>query len=104
VRLWHHVFADEHPDSLNDGVLAVACTGAEPNDPPGSAYIIDYPASHHSGAGVFSFADGGADLHQWRGATIQPPVKFINAVALNTPARDSSDDIKWLASNTTVKR
>src|SRR5262245_14935557 len=36
---------DEHPDSINDAAFAVACTGAQPGDPPSSAQIIDYPAN-----------------------------------------------------------
>jgi type II secretory pathway pseudopilin PulG len=94
------VFADEHPDSLNDGALAVQCQGA---DTPG-AYIIDFPASHHNGAGPFSFADGRAEIHKWLGAKINAPVRYNGSLALNVPAGDSWVDVNWMAQNTTVKR
>lgn len=96
------LFADEHPDSINDGGLANACTGAESLSEQGR--IIDMPSSLHEGAGVFAFADGSADLHRWKGRTIRPPVTYTGALALNVPARDSQVDIVWLAAHTTVRR
>jgi hypothetical protein len=97
------VFTDEHPDSMNDAVLMVACTGA---DQPGAARIIDFPASYHDNASCcFSFSDGHAEMHKWLGTKIKPPVFFDDyAIQLNVPAGDSQPDIKWLADNTTVKR
>jgi len=50
-RTW--VYVDEHPNSINDAALAVACTGAEPGNPQGSAQIIDFPANYHNGASGF---------------------------------------------------
>jgi hypothetical protein len=96
------LFADEHPDSINDGGMANACTGAESLAERGR--IIDMPSSLHEGAGIFAFADGSADLHRWKGKTIRPPVTYSSALALNIPARDSQVDIVWLAARTTVRR
>jgi prepilin-type N-terminal cleavage/methylation domain-containing protein len=96
------VFMEEHPDSINDGAFANACTGAQPIDPPAQAQIIDFPASHHNGAGDLSFADGSAQMHQWQGGKIKPPYGLV--LPLNVPAGDSWMDIQWLAQNTTVRR
>jgi prepilin-type processing-associated H-X9-DG protein len=97
-------FADEHPDSINDSVLQVACTGAQPIDPPSAAQIIDFPASWHNGGGSFSFADGRAEMHKWVGHIIKPPTFYIGTIPLNVTAGDSYVDVRWLAANTTVRR
>lgn len=96
------VFADEHPDSINDGGLATASDRAQSLTERGN--IIDMPSSLHEGAGVFAFADGSADLHRWKGRTIRPPVTYNGALELNVPALDSQVDIVWLAAHTTVRR
>jgi type II secretory pathway pseudopilin PulG len=98
------VFLDEHPDSVNDAAFANACTGAQPNDPPSSATIIDWPANHHRlGACGISFADGRAEIHEWLGATIRR-APYGSGIFINFPATDSAVDMQWLAANTTVKR
>jgi prepilin-type N-terminal cleavage/methylation domain-containing protein/prepilin-type processing-associated H-X9-DG protein len=65
--LW--VFVDEHPDSINDAMLAVQMvkTGQ-------LGAWIDIPASYHAGSCGFSFADGHAELHKWQGQVVQPPI------------------------------
>jgi len=94
------VFADEHPDSMNDSALQTACTGAQPTDSPSAAWIIDFPASWHNGGGAFSFADGRVEVHKWLGRRIQPPVTYTGSMALNVNAGDSYVDVRWLAANT----
>src|SRR5262245_24163771 len=90
------VFVDEHPDSLNDAALAVACTGAQPEDPPAAAQLIDFPASYHCGACGFSFADGHSEMHKWKGSTIlKAPITFTATLPLNVPAGDSWVDVLW---------
>ena len=96
------VIIEEHPNSINDGAFANACTGAQPTNAPTEAKIIDFPASHHNGACALSFADGGAQMHQWQGSKIKPPYGAV--LPLNVPAGDSWMDIQWLAQNTTVRR
>src|SRR3954468_2231556 len=56
------VTLDEHPDSINDGMIW--------NDPNWSQARdwSDLPASYHNGAAGFSFADGHAEIHGWRDA------------------------------------
>jgi prepilin-type processing-associated H-X9-DG protein len=96
------VFIEEHPESINDASFGNACTGAQPTNSPADAQIIDFPASHHNGAGNLCFADGSAQLHQWQGSKIKPSYK--GPLSLNLPAGDSWMDIQWLAQNTTVRR
>lgn len=94
------VMIDEHPDSINDAACAVQMV--EPAATSGN--IIDFPASYHNGAAGLSFADGHSEIHQWKGGTIKAPVSYGKRVlALNVPARDSLNDVKWWSQNTTVK-
>ncbi len=96
------VVMDEHPDSINDGALAVACTGANAS---GSARIIDYPANYHDGACGIAFSDGHAEVHKWRGSKMRnTPIKYDDNMQLNVWAGNSWVDINWLADNTTVRK
>ena len=96
------VFADEHPNSINDGALCNRCTGNGPSDAPGLSMIIDWPASYHDGAGSFCFADGRAEIHKWVGSKIKTQIGV--SLPANVTAGDSWPDMHWLAENTTVKR
>jgi prepilin-type processing-associated H-X9-DG protein len=92
---------DEHPDSLNDAAFAVQCQGA---DQPGTAMIIDFPASYHNGACGFAFSDGHSEIHKWKGGKIKAPVRYNGALTLVVPAGDSWVDVNWMADNTTVRQ
>ena len=98
-----HVFAEEHPDSINDAAFAVQMDGNQGSDPITAAKLIDMPASFHNGACAFSFSDGHAEIHKWKGMKIQAPVKYNNNLPLNVAAGDSWMDARWLADNTTVR-
>jgi len=95
--LW--VFADEHPDSINDAMLAVQMSLSGP-----FATIIDYPASYHNGAGGFAFADGHAEIHKWIGRTIQPPLVYSGSPPSehSNPCGDSAPDVMWLQKHTSA--
>jgi prepilin-type processing-associated H-X9-DG protein len=98
------VFLDEHPDSINDGAFASACTGNQPNDPPSASLIIDFPANYHNSACGFSFADGHSDIHRWIGLKSgRAPITYTGTITLNVSAGDSWVDMHWLAENTTVR-
>jgi len=98
------VFVDEHPDSINDAAFANQCRGAQPLDPPGGEQIIDYPASYHNGACGFSFFDGHAEIHKWRGSRIKEPVRGY-LMPLNVTANpNSGPDVRWMSENATVKK
>lgn len=98
-----HVFVEEHPDSINDAAFAVQMRGNEPGSPPAQAMIIDFPASYHNGAAAFSFSDGHAEIHKWKGSKIQAPVRYRDDLPLNVSAGDSWMDAQWMADNTTVR-
>ena len=97
--LW--VFVDEHPNSINDAGFAVQMqyTGI-------FSRIIDFPASYHNGAAGFSFADGHAEIHKWRGKTIQPAVILGGGNIGNgvNNAGDSAPDVSWLQEHTSAAR
>ena len=98
------VFVDEHPDSINDAAFATTCGGNQATDPPGSAYIIDFPASYHNGACGFSFSDGHSEVHRWIGSKIRnAPITYTGTLPLNVAAGDSWPDAHWMAENTTVR-
>jgi prepilin-type N-terminal cleavage/methylation domain-containing protein/prepilin-type processing-associated H-X9-DG protein len=100
TKTW--VLVDEHPDSINDAAFAVQCDGA---DQPGTAIIMDFPASFHGGACGFAFADGHSEIHKWRGSKIKAPVRYKDmALSLNVAAGDSWLDVNWIAENTTVRK
>jgi prepilin-type processing-associated H-X9-DG protein len=101
------VLVDEHPDSINDAAFAVQCQGNQPSDSPGSAMIIDFPASYHNGACGFSFADGHSEIHKWRGKKIKAPVTYTGTLTLDVSAGGPADlswvDTHWMAEMATVR-
>jgi len=87
-ELW--VFADEHPDTINDAWLNTAM--AKPNQ------WDDMPGSYHNGACVFNFADGHNEMHRWRSPKSCPPVVYTRT----TIEDPGSVDIQWMLSHTSV--
>lgn len=92
-----YVLLDEHPDSINAGGFANQMV-----ESPGSARIIDYPASYHNGAAGLSFADGHSEIKKWVDPRTIEPVKF-KLMPLNVASPDNRDMI-WLSERTTVLR
>jgi prepilin-type N-terminal cleavage/methylation domain-containing protein len=104
-RTW--VTVDEHPDSINDAALAVDCSDNQETSPPNQAKIIDYPANYHCGACGFSFADGHAEIHKWRGGPLaNAPISWnsYGSIALGIGMPGAWMDLHWLAYNTSVLR
>ena len=81
------VYMDEHPDSINDaGAFA----------PDSANNIPDAPATYHGGAAGFSFADGHAEIHKWRGRTMTRDLKGVTFNARNNFACVTGDpDLAW---------
>jgi prepilin-type N-terminal cleavage/methylation domain-containing protein len=97
------VTIDEHPDSINDGAFANACTGAQAQN---TAQIIDFPASYAAGGAALTFADNHAEVRRWVGGKIgKARVTYGRGtlVQLNAPAGDSWVDVRWMADNTPVR-
>jgi prepilin-type N-terminal cleavage/methylation domain-containing protein len=87
-ELW--VFADENPDTVNDGWLHTSMDN--PNE------WNDMPGSFHDGACPFNFADGHSALHKWQSPKTSPRVIYDRI-----PVEDAgSVDIQWLFRHTTV--
>jgi prepilin-type N-terminal cleavage/methylation domain-containing protein len=99
------VFIEEHPNSINDGAFAWQMyDAASPNNP----IIFDFPGSYHAGSCALSFSDGHAEIHKWRGQTIQravdPSRKTPDPGMHLVPAGDSADDVWWLSSRATIPK
>jgi prepilin-type N-terminal cleavage/methylation domain-containing protein/prepilin-type processing-associated H-X9-DG protein len=92
--LW--ILVDEHPDSINNGGLAVECVDRGP-----AARIVDYPASSHNGAGGLSFADGHSEIHKWLDPRTKPPVRYNNLLQLNVRS-PNNPDVAWLQERTSA--
>jgi prepilin-type N-terminal cleavage/methylation domain-containing protein len=79
------VFADEHPDSINDGWMITNVT--DPNS------WEDLPASYHGNACGFGMADGHGVIRKWRDGRTAVPVKKVQYNGFSAPG---SKDIQWM--------
>jgi len=85
------LMVDESPWSINDGGLGVSA---------GAAKWVDYPSTAHNNAGGFSFCDGRAEVHKWRGTSMQlkgTPPGGGRTVSVNDP------DWNWMVQHSTVR-
>ncbi|MED6313890.1 MAG: prepilin-type N-terminal cleavage/methylation domain-containing protein [Verrucomicrobiota bacterium] len=94
------VLIDERMDSINDGFFVVWMPGY-PN--MSSTKMVDYPASYHSNAAGFSFADGHAEIHKWLDPRTTPEVRHNGSIQLNVPSPNNVD-VKWMQDKTTRPR
>jgi len=88
ANLW--VLIDEQEDSINDGFFYIT---------PASYTLYDYPSARHDRAGAISFADGRAELHQWRDPRTSPIVR--GTMITSATASPSKQDLTWLFAHTT---
>jgi prepilin-type processing-associated H-X9-DG protein len=86
------VFADEHPDSIDDGVFYV-----DPAYSDGTGVIIEFPANYLGGGCGISFADGHAEVHIWKGSMANRPVTYTVLYKINV---GNDPDLAWLAQRT----
>jgi prepilin-type processing-associated H-X9-DG protein len=84
------VSMDEHPESINDGVLL----------PPDRAYWWDWPANYHEGGASVAFADGHVEMHRWQGSLLNVPVKYVFSAP---PVTASDPDLLWVRYHTPRK-
>ncbi len=93
------VFIDENPISINDG--SFICE-------PDVQDWIDCPASYHNGAGGMAFADGHAEIHLWRDATVlykwvPPTIQPGNPSFVRLPpTQNPPTDLYFLQNDSTV--
>jgi len=89
-------FMDEHPDSIDDGILFTTPTATN-----GVGLFIELPGSLHDGGTGVSFADGHAETYKWKESVTRPPVSTSmvrTRVNANPPAFNR--DLVWLAERT----
>jgi hypothetical protein len=80
-----YLFVDEHEQSINDGAFLAN---------PAMAYqMVDFPASRHDSAGVFSFVDSHTEIHKWTDIRTMPPTSQSISLNVNIPG---DEDITWL--------
>lgn len=82
---------DESPWSINDAAFAVSA---------GTSKWIDYPATAHGNGCGFSFCDGHAEIHGWRGGSMRLTGP---APAGGTPVPATDPDWIWLATRATMR-
>jgi prepilin-type processing-associated H-X9-DG protein len=82
---------DESPYSINDGGLAISM------DIP---KWVDYPATFHNNGCGFSFCDGHAETHHWKGTTMV----LTHTATGQTPVSPNDPDWLWMMDHTTGKR
>ena len=99
ANLW--VFIDENPNSINDG--SFICE-------PDIQEWIDCPASYHNSAGGMSYADGHAQIHRWRDATVvsqwgPPTIQPGNpSFTRLPPSQNPPQDLNFLQQASTVAK
>ena len=90
-RSW--VFINEHPDSIDDCIIYVPA-----NATSGTGKLIEVPSSYLGGACGLSFADGHAEVHQWKTSVFTAPVAYVNPYPPNPGLSITGNpDLAWLA-------
>ena len=89
-----YVFLDEKPASINDEYFEVIMDDYTAT----SFYLNDNPSQVHNHACGFGFADGHAEIHQWKSSQFQS-----NALVTGTFTSPSAayTDGAWIANHTT---
>jgi prepilin-type N-terminal cleavage/methylation domain-containing protein/prepilin-type processing-associated H-X9-DG protein len=92
-----YTLADEHPDSLDDGVFGNVMTSSDTST---WIWFQDVPAKWHNNSCPFAFADGHAEMHRWLNPGLIPDVTYQGGLENGTDESDS--DVCWLSSHTTI--
>jgi prepilin-type N-terminal cleavage/methylation domain-containing protein/prepilin-type processing-associated H-X9-DG protein len=90
------VFLDEHPDSIDDGILYI-----NPTETNGTGSFTEFPASDHNNACGIGFADGHAEIHKWLDSQTVRPVLYKSVQRVGV---SNDPDLAYLASHTPVAR
>ncbi len=95
------VFTDEHPDSIDDGLMYTANYGVDE--------FTELPGSQHGGACGLCFADGHGLIYQWKGpVAANVPVIYMDNVGQpiaqggrqRVPCSVTDPDMLYLAAHT----
>ncbi|HEX4122501.1 MAG TPA: prepilin-type N-terminal cleavage/methylation domain-containing protein [Verrucomicrobiae bacterium] len=92
-----YVFLDEKPTSIDDGLFE---EGMYPDGSP-SVDVQNFPSQVHNNACGFGFADGHAEIHQWKGSYF---TETASDTAVSIPASDVANyrDAFWLIDHTST--
>jgi prepilin-type N-terminal cleavage/methylation domain-containing protein len=80
---------DEHPDSIDDGILYDSYTYTE-----GTGEFSELPSGQHNGVCGIGMADGSSLMHKWVTAVTLEPVGYSNRVNVSVV---NNQDLAWLA-------
>jgi prepilin-type N-terminal cleavage/methylation domain-containing protein/prepilin-type processing-associated H-X9-DG protein len=90
------VITDEHPDSIDDCILYTASY-------PVTSFT-ELPGNQHGGGCGLTFADGHAEIHNWKGPVMNAhrSVIFKTVIGLTqqVPCSVTDEDMVWMASHT----
>jgi prepilin-type N-terminal cleavage/methylation domain-containing protein/prepilin-type processing-associated H-X9-DG protein len=86
------LFTDEHPDSVDDGILYT-----NPYFTSGTGQFTELPANDHNGACGMSFADGHGEIHKWLNPQTVTRVKYSYQSQISV---SNDPDLAWLALRT----
>jgi len=95
------VFTDEHPDSIDDGILYTS-----PLFTSGIGVFSELPSSLHNGSDGISFADGHAEIHKWQDSRTRSPVMYKSSSGDTTRLNmftSPNQDLAWLAQHTPIQ-
>lgn len=86
---------------INDGFFATHMDGYDPRN-PNLWNFGDIPATYHSDAGSFSFADGHSEIHKWRDGRTAPASRQFPVPLVTTSPNNL--DIDWVMSKASYLR
>ncbi len=89
------VFINEHPDSIDDGIFY-----DDPRSANGNGSLIELPSSYLGGGCGISFADGHAEVHQWKTGAFIVPVTYTRYPPNPGISYTGNSDLAWLAQHT----
>ena len=92
------ILLDMREDSIDIGNFAPDMRGWP--DQPELTGFFDFPASYHNRSSAFSFADGHAEIHQWRDPRTMPPLQKDGLIP-DVLASPNNPDIIWLQDHST---
>ena len=92
-----YTLADEHPDSINDGVFGNVMASSDSST---WVWYRDVPAKWHNNSCPFAFADGHSEIHRWPNPGLIPNVDYQGD--LQGGSDDSDPDVQWLSAHTTI--
>jgi len=86
------VFIDEHPDSIDDGILYTDAGATN-----GTGQFTELPSGEHGGACGVAFADGHSEIHKWKTSVTLLKVSYTLVQRVDVT---QNPDLAWLANRT----